>query len=89
MMDKDVLNVYHMVIASNLVDKKGKSKYNNKMVSFASSGSPVFLLGWDNQLENCLLNRKLVSRDEVTPMDVMYNTVHCKELIHPKKEGNQ
>jgi hypothetical protein len=89
MMDKDVLNVHQMVVASNIVDNQHKSKYNNEMVSLASLGSPESLLDGGYHFEDCPLFRKLVKTDEVTSMDVMYNTVDYKELICPKKEGNQ
>jgi hypothetical protein len=55
------------------------------MVSLASSGSLESLLGGGYHFEDCLLYRKLVETDEMTPMDVMYNTVDYKELICPKK----
>jgi hypothetical protein len=87
MMDKDAENIHQMVMASNLVDKKGNQNLNNTMVSLASSGSPEALLHGGYHFEDCPLSRKLFTGDEVTPMDIMYNTVHYKELVRPKKKS--
>jgi choline dehydrogenase-like flavoprotein len=89
LMDKDAENIHQMVMASNLVDKKGNDNLNNTMVSLASSGSPESLLDGGYHFEDCPLSRRIVTGDEVTPMDIMYNTVHYRELTRPKKRINQ
>jgi hypothetical protein len=51
------------------------------MVSLASLGSPESLLGGGYHFEDCLLFRKVVETDEVTPIDVMFNASDYKEFI--------
>ncbi len=85
MMEKDAKNINELVMASNLVDKKGNVKQNNTMVSLTSTGSPESLLDGGNHFEDCPLSRKVVTGNEVTPMDVMCNIVHYKELIRPAR----
>jgi hypothetical protein len=85
MMDRDAMNVHQMVMASNIVDGQYKSTNTNEMVSLAPSGSPEALLGGGYHFEDCPLNRKIIQHEELTPMDLMYNTVHYKELVRPTK----